>query len=540
MSDHIAAIQALRADPEHAQRARTLLELSVREPVQAQAARFAVEPTATTTARPLSLDLIHERYDRHNLHMPDRPRTVAAPRDLTALANTLQSAADAWQPIRAIGDGYGFANTGFTRGTLIPLASHIDRLLELDRAVLCDGAEPETLLQFEAGATIDQLNSHLWPRGRALYNQPGFERLTFAGTMSSGGHGSGIWTGPLSAQVVSLHLLTIDAQRRVLQVRVEPKAGITQRAKFTAKYPGVELIQDDRVFDACTCAMGCCGVIYSLVIAVRRAYNIRESRTKYPWPIVRERLPVLLAEQGPNKRLHSTEVWINPYPVDGEVHCVLTERSETAEPPHGERGLGVLWGGIDAVYRLISWWMRVDPCAVPALLDAALGATQASNVVLTAPQGLNFGPPNAAPVTAASGSIPAEKVGAVADSLIALFQERQKSLGAYINSPMGLRFVKAASAHLSPAHGRDSCMIEIPILEGTAQARATLRAYHDTIYAQCLGRPHWGQVNDMPADRLENMYPALPAFLESYRVLNPNGFFDNAFTEQLGLRHRAG
>lgn len=28
------------------------------------------------------------------------------------------------------------------------------------------------------------------------------------------------------------------------------------------------------------------------------------------------------------------------------------------------------------------------------------------------------------------------------------------------------------------------------------------------------------------------------SLVESYRVLNPNGFFDNAFTEQLGFRMR--
>jgi L-gulono-1,4-lactone dehydrogenase len=103
---------------------------------------------------------------------------------------------------------------------------------------------------------------------------------------------------------------------------------------------------------------------------------------------------------------------------------------------------------------------------------------------------------------------------------------------------MGLRFVSRAAAHMSPAYGRDTCMIEIPTLEGTPHARATLRAYHDHIFERCGGRPHWGQVNDMPPERLEQLYPALPAFLESYRVLNPKGFFDNAFTEQLGLRQR--
>lgn len=82
-------------------------------------------------------------------------------------------------------------------------------------------------------------------------------------------------------------------------------------------------------------------------------------------------------------------------------------------------------------------------------------------------------------------------------------------------------------------------MIEVPTFQGTPGARATLRAYHDFIYQNHNGRPHWGQINDMPGDRLEHLYPNLPKFLESYRVLNPKGFFDNAFTEQMGFRLRS-
>jgi hypothetical protein len=531
---HAAAINALTGDPSNAQKASAVLELTLGDPAQASVVRQAINPTPSL----LPLDITRQEYNRHNLHMPNQPRTIATPDSLDALARTLQTAADAWQPIRAIGDGYGFANTGFTRGTLVPLVGNLNRMLPLDTSELRQGVDANALLQFEAGATIGQINAHLWPRKKALFNQPGFERLTFAGTMSSGGHGSGIWTGPLSSQVLSLHMLTIDAQRRVVQFRIEPKDGITNPATFAAKHPGVELVQDDDVFNACTCAMGCLGVIYSLVIAVRDAYNIEETRKKYAWRAVRDRLPQLLAEQGPGKRLHSIEVWINPYPVDGEVRCVLGERSETQAAPHGQRGLGIEWGGAEVLYRLIEWWMHHHPNAVPSLMDAALGATQSSHVVLPAPQGLNFGAPNAAPVIAAAGGVPAAEIGPIADGLIAMLQQRRSQQGAYINSPVGLRFVKAATAHMSPAHGRDTCMIEVPILLGTPHARETLDAYHDTIYASCAGRPHWGQVNDMPADRLERMYSALPTFLESYRVLNPKGFFDNAFTEQMGFRHR--
>jgi hypothetical protein len=531
---HQQAARELIKDPGSAAKAKRVLDLSVQEPERAALARESIAPGP----QPIALDIVREHYNRHNLHMPERPARVASPDTLAELLTTLQAAADAWQPIKAIGDGYGFANTGFTKGTLLPMVGNLDTILTVDTSVLRDGVNAGELLAFEAGATIGQLNAHLWQRKLALRNQPGFERLTFVGVMSSGGHGSGIWTGPLSAQVRSLHMVTVDKNRRVVQMRVEPTEGITNKAKHDAKYPKIELVQDDAIFNSCTCAMGCLGVIYAATIVVRPAFNIRETRRKLRWADVRAKLPQLLAEQGPGKRLHSIEVWVNPYQVEGEVHCVLGEREETTEAPHGHRGLGIEWGGVEALYRVLAWWMKNNPETMPALIDAALDATQSSNVVLHGPDGLNFGGPNHAPVVAASGGIPAAEIGAQADKLIGFFQEHRRVEGGSITSPIGLRFVKGARAHLSPSFGRDTCMIEVPILEGTPKARGTLRAYHDFIHQNFGGRPHWGQINDMPGARLEGLYPELPLFMESYRVLNPKGFFDNAFTEQMGFRLR--
>jgi hypothetical protein len=282
--------------------------------------------------------------------------------------------------------------------------------------------------------------------------------------------------------------------------------------------------------------MGCLGIIYSVVVDVRPSFNIRETRTKYPWRVVKARLPQLLAEQGPNKRLHSIEIWINPYKVAGEVHCVLGEREETHDAPRNHRGLGIEWGSSELLYRILAWWMRNHPDAMPSLIDAALSATEAADVVLPGPQGLNFGGPNHAPVRASSGGVASANIGDLADGLAAFLEKRFHDERAFITSPMGLRFVKAADAHLSPAHDRDTCMIEVPILEGTPNARETLAAYHNFIYEHADGRPHWGQINDTPGSRLKQLYPKLGNFLEAYRVLNPNGFFDNAFTEQMGFR----
>jgi hypothetical protein len=530
--DHEQAIAELAADPGNSAKAQRVFDLAREDPPGAQLAHARVAPPPAL----IPLDIERIPFRRHNLFMPETPKVIAAPGDRAALVATLQKAADAWLQIKAIGDGYGFANTGDTRGYLVPMVDKLNRVLAVDASVLKSSVDVAHLCQFEAGATIQAINDYLWPRGKALLNQPGYERLTFVGTMSSGGHGSGAWCGPLSEHVRALHIVTIDANRRVVEFQIEPSDGISDPAKFSAKNPGVELVQDDTMFRACAVSMGCLGVIYSVTIQVRDAYNIRETRRKFRFSELKPRLPGLLTEQGPGKRLHSIEVWVNPYKVEGDVFCILGERSETMDPPRGERALVVEYGGPEFLYRLLSWWMAHEPSAVPTLVGVAMTATQASNVVLPAPKGLNFGMPNLAPVTACSCAVASDDIGDLVDDLNAFFQQRAEKERAYITSPLGLRFVKAASAHLSPAFGRDTCMIEVPTLLGTPKARETLNAYHDFLFHEYNGRPHWGQVNDMPKERLKALYPKLPLFLESFRVLNPGGLFDNAFTEQMGFR----
>jgi hypothetical protein len=533
-ADHNDAIQKLIANPGDSGLAQRVFELAAADPEGAHHARERVMPAPPA----IPLDVVTQPFRRHNLALPYTPEAVAQPGSLDELVSTMQAAATAWEPMKAIGDGYGFANTGSTKGYLFPMVSKLTRVLPFAAGELKADVDAAHLFRFEGGATIDIVTQSLWALGKAVYNQPGYERLTFVGTMSSGGHGSGIWCGPLSEHAVALHIVTLDAQGKVVQFQVERSPGISDPVAFKAQHPGVDLIQnDDKLFDACSVAMGCLGIIYSATIKVRDKYNIRETRTKLRWREIKERLPALLAEQGPGKQLHSIEVWINPYLVDGEVWGILGERAETNAPPAGERALVIEYGGPEFLYNLIAWWVAHEPKATPGLINAAMSATESGVVVMEAPKGLNFGAPNLAPVTAASCGVPVAGIGDLVDQLTAFFQARAAQTQSYITSPLGLRFVHAASAPMSPSYGRDTCMIEVPILLGTPRARDTLDAYHDFL-APFGGRPHWGQVNDMPPARLDELYPRLQDFLDVFQALNPKGFFDNDFTEQLHLRRR--
>jgi hypothetical protein len=51
------------------------------------------------------------------------------------------------------------------------------------------------------------------------------------------------------------------------------------------------------------------------------------------------------------------------------------------------------------------------------------------------------------------------------------------------------------------------------------------------------GRPHWGLLNFLSGgDKLiGSMYERYPTWLSLFQQLNPDGMFDNAFTDRCGI-----
>ena len=85
-------------------------------------------------------------------------------------------------------------------------------------------------------------------------------------------------------------------------------------------------------------------------------------------------------------------------------------------------------------------------------------------------------------------------------------------------------------------HDRDTCMIELPIIDGTHGGYELLRKLEEALY-EFGGRPHWGQINFVTGNHgfLESMYPAYPKWLEVYHALHKSGMFENSFTARLGF-----
>lgn len=476
------------------------------------------------------------RLQLHDVSMP-MPFSQVDPESVGALREVMAQAAADWRPMRGVGGQYSFSNIAFTDGFFIRMTSKLRSILSVDTDVL-KKSNQETLVSFEGGATVDDINTYLWSKGLAVYNQPGFGQLSYAGAMVSGAHGSGITLGPLASYARSIRLFTIDEQHRVVDLCVEPENGITDPTLWHRKHPDVEIVQDDDLFQSVVVSAGCLGVIHSMTIAVRTCYYLSETRERSTWGAVKENLGSYI---GPDAKHQSVAIWLNPYPVGSTnidtASCIVGTYDYTTQTTSlNKRGIGIVLGGTQALLDVIGWISNVARKAVPTLIDVALDATADQGVVMTAPEALNFGPPNNIRVVASASGFAVGRLVEAVEAVMALLAQRSTETGCYLTSPIGLRFVRKGEAYLGPQYGRDTCMMETPSLAGTTGAEETLFEIHRMLATRFDARPHWGQINHLGAEILQPRFPRFCQFLDAFAVLNPKGFFDNAFTEQLGLR----
>ncbi|MEL7012738.1 MAG: D-arabinono-1,4-lactone oxidase [Pseudomonadota bacterium] len=91
--------------------------------------------------------------------------------------------------------------------------------------------------------------------------------------------------------------------------------------------------------------------------------------------------------------------------------------------------------------------------------------------------------------------------------------------------PMEVRFVRAEEAWMSPNYQRDNMVISVSGAPGT-DYWPYLRACDEHLYGR-NGRPHWGKLHFMTAERLADRFPKYHAFKEVRERFDPQGVFLN-------------
>jgi FAD/FMN-containing dehydrogenase len=483
-----------------------------------------------------------------------QPLEVHHPTSLPELIEHVRSAERAGKRVHPIGAGHSFSDVAIADGVLLALRSlcaiapaELETLLD-EATLAARDVRRDMLVYAEAGVAIRELNQWLYEHEQALVNMGGYDGQTLSGALSTGTHGSGRELGPMCDMVRSVDVVTEGGRA----LRIEPTRGISSPERHAARYPELELVQDDDTFHSVVVALGSMGVIHSYVIEVVPCYSLAEHREALTWRQVRQKLLAndYQPERGKGKHAHIRhfEFLISPYGRDGNNKCLVTYRWLAKRDAKRQAGrtrpfLPTLVTSVREFDQIYALALSVWPSLARRVVDLEVTQLVDSLYVAQSYQVLHLGDANYVPAYSSELSFSAEPdadtpqyIRAI-DRLLEL-AEQQAARHRYHSVPLSVRFVQKSPHLLALSQGRDSAIIEIPMLASVAGGWDLLRYYERCLFNEFKARAHWGQANFIiGADRISESYSgSFDTWLATRARLCPRGTFDNSFTERMGLR----
>lgn len=468
------------------------------------------------------------------------PLHIFRPTTLTEIAEIIRRAERENRRVRAVGSGHSFSDVALTDDFLIDTHG-LKRVLEPETETLKPDERRDTLVEAECGICISDLNTKLDKKGLALKNAGGHTAQTIVGALSTSTHGSGIEIGSIASFVKSI--VIVGGEGKVY--RIEPSDGITDPQEFRKRHGDVELRQDDDWFNAVVVGLGCMGVVYSVTLEVMHKYWLKETRVMSRWTQMKTEL--LKGDVLRNNRHY--EVLVNPYKFDGDHTCLITARETTSRPPHpspeqaNRSPLSTLFSWLPRPLirfsgRLEIFKLALLPGLAPRTIENAIKALADEVYIAESYRVLDLGAPNYVAAYSSELALPVENGAyiAAADKIIEIAELNRTGKKIFHSLPFSLRFVAPDDLYFSMMYGRKTCMIEVPMIDRTKGGLEILRDIEDALL-EFGARPHWGQVHYLAGGReaIKKMYPMFDRWIAVRKALNPNGTFNNRFSERCGF-----
>ncbi|MFU8851673.1 D-arabinono-1,4-lactone oxidase [Micromonospora sp. SL1-18] len=411
---------------------------------------------------------------------------VARPRTVDEVVEAVRAAADAGQPIRAVGSGHSFTGAALTDGHRLDLA-------DLDTGVTVDTAR--RLVTVPAGMTLRALNDLLAVHRLALPNLGDIDAQTVAGALSTGTHGTGARLGCLSTFVTGLTLVTGTGE--VLRCSAD---------------------EHRDVFAAARVGLGAVGVLVEVTLRCVDAFVLRAHERPAALSTVLADLPSLAGEHD-----HVEFYW---FPYTARVQVKTNDRV-----PADDRPLPRWRGWLDDEFlanTVFAGACRVGR-AVPALVPgiSAVAARALTERVYTGRSDRVFCTPRRVRFVEMEYALPRATLPAALDELRRIVDR----LPFKVLFPVEVRFTAADDIWLSHGYGRDSAYLAIHQYVGMP-FEPYFRAFEE-VAAELGGRPHWGKLHYRDAASLAPAYPKFRDFLAVRDRLDPDRRFSNPYLERV-------
>jgi FAD-linked oxidoreductase len=310
---------------------------------------------------------------------------------------------------------------------------------------------------------------------------------TLGGALATSTHGTGPRFGSLSTMVERLVLAT----------------------------PSGELLECSRernaeVFHAARCSLGALGVLTRVRLQNQRAFRLVETAHF-------EELDALLEDVERRRDAHR-HFELFAFPHTSLAQSVVTDEDDGSAEPAGEEDPEAVYLLRD-VYRSVGKLGGLGRFLYERALRLASGSAETRRVgpsfeVLTHDRIARF--------REMEYTVPAEAGPACLREILDTIRARDIP----IVFPIEYRYVKGDDIWLSMFEGRDGCSISVH--QYADEDHRPYFAEIEPIFWKYEGRPHWGKLHSLDAERLRARYPRWQDFQEVRRALDPTGRLLNA------------
>jgi L-gulonolactone oxidase len=414
------------------------------------------------------------------------PARTERPRTLEELRRAVARAADAGLTVRAAGSGHSFTDIACTDGLMLRIEG-LSRVLDADQG--------SGLVKVEAGIVLRDLSEALWHRGLALPSLGDIDVQTLAGAISTATHGTGPRFGNVSAQVEGVELVLADGT--VLEVTKE---------------------SDPETLRAARVSLGSLGVLATVTLRTVPAFVLRRHDYTAPLEETLGNLDELIVR---NRHFE-----LYAFPHTDVAMCRETTEHDGAPPR--ERPLAEWAQDVLLENHAFGTFMRVArrfPSRIPQI--SRLVTRAAGSSVKVAPSYKVFSTRRQVRFTEMEYAVSRADGPEALRRVLEMIERR----GYAVPFPIEMRFVGPDDAHLSTAHGYDTCYIAVHMFNGMIW-EPYFRAV-EAIMDSYGGRPHWGKRHFQSAATLAPRYPDWDKFQETRSRLDPGGVFSNEYSQRV-------
>jgi FAD-linked oxidoreductase len=416
--------------------------------------------------------------------MTAAPREVTHPENVDQLTQLVTAASQAGRPIKPVGAGHSFNSIACADGVQICL----DRMTGLSHVDHNTG-----LVTVRGGTTLAELNILLAAEGLALENLGDIDRQTITGATSTGTHGTGARFGGLATQLRQLVIITAD--------------GSQLRCSET-EHPDI--------YSAARIGLGALGVISEVTLQCVPSFRLHAQETRASLDEVLDRFDALVAEND-HVDVHwfphsdGTQIKCNNRVSDDETGDRLPRWRYLLDDELMSNGLFEVVNRVGCLLpRLVPKINRISARSI-----AAREFTDASYAVFASPRRVRF--------NECEYAVPREAMVPVLRELRSWIDDHDER----ICIPVQIRVAAADDIWLSTAYQRETGYIAVHHYFKIDHRRYF--AAFESIVAEHHGRPHWGKLHTLEAERLQSLYPRFDHFIQIRDRLDPGRTFDNAY-----------